>query len=185
MAQAIFRSSPLVSFSLPARVPQHSPATMLKLVTFAVVVVAAASEIVAAQENVTATLVKGGSGSGGPTVLSATLSTLGSSSLRGGVFGSNSNLTASMINSTAFAAAGGYQINVDYPGGDISPCGYYGCIMNADDTHLDCATLCRVTRGCVGYVWAGASCSGKSGPICWTKGSWGGATSRQCRNSFH
>jgi hypothetical protein len=35
----------------------------------------------------------------------------------------------------------------------------------------------------VAYVFAPADCSGKSGPICWTKGEVGKPSTKSCRNS--
>merc|ERR1712050_394422 len=61
--------------------------------------------------------------------------------------------------------------------------GFNGCVMPKDSTHLDCETKCNSTSACMGYVFADASCSGQSGPICWTKGAFGTARKATCRNS--
>merc|ERR1712232_395210 len=50
-------------------------------------------------------------------------------------------------------------------------------------TPLDCESKCRATSDCVGIVFADESCSGQSGPICWTKGAIGDPTPHSCRNS--
>ena len=42
--------------------------------------------------------------------------------------------------------------------------------MPASSTHLDCETKCNATQGCVGYVFANASCVSKPDGMCWTKG---------------
>ena len=79
--------------------------------------------------------------------------------------------------------AGDYTTNVDYPGGDISPCGSQGCVLNATDDHMVCEAKCKATDGCVAYIFAPANCSGKTGPLCWTKGSVGAKSAGSCRNS--
>jgi len=81
------------------------------------------------------------------------------------------------------APAGPYTPGVDHGGSDMKPCGYAGCVMPANSSHLDCEHLCNGTKGCVGYVFADASCSGKSGPICWTKAGWGSSSKKDCRAS--
>jgi len=78
---------------------------------------------------------------------------------------------------------GEYTEGVDYAENDIAPCGKNGCVLDAESTHLDCETKCNATSGCAGYVFADASCSGKSGPICWTKGAMKGPRQRSCRSS--
>jgi hypothetical protein len=79
---------------------------------------------------------------------------------------------------------GPYQPGVDYGGSDIAPCGFNGCTLPASSTHLDCEAKCNTTMGCVGYVYADASCSGnKGGAICWTKGAMRKGAPRSCRNS--
>merc|ERR1712070_821104 len=68
---------------------------------------------------------------------------------------------------------GDYVTNIDHAGHDIEPCGHNGCVLPAENTHLDCELLCNMTLGCVGFVYADAGCSGESGPVCWTKGAKG------------
>jgi hypothetical protein len=84
---------------------------------------------------------------------------------------------------TTSGPGGDYTEGVDYGGNDIAPCGFNGCVLSKDDTHLDCESKCNATSGCQGYVFADASCSGKSGPICWTKGAMGASSKKSCRNS--
>ena len=43
--------------------------------------------------------------------------------------------------------------------------------------------MCKATDGCVAYIFAPANCSGKTGPLCWTKGSVGAKSAGSCRNS--
>mmetsp|Transcript_111923 Transcript_111923/g.250084 ORF Transcript_111923/g.250084 Transcript_111923/m.250084 type:complete len:425 (+) Transcript_111923:59-1333(+) len=76
-----------------------------------------------------------------------------------------------------------YVHGVDFVDGDIAPCGQFGCVLAKDDTHLVCESKCNATVGCVGYVFADGSCSGQSGPICWTKGAMAASTQAACRNS--
>jgi hypothetical protein len=79
---------------------------------------------------------------------------------------------------------GPYQQNIDHGGSDVAPCNRDGCILAKTATHDDCAAKCKAASGCAGYVFAPADCSGKAGPICWTKGELNGkGTSAQCRNS--
>jgi|EP00505_MAST-04D_sp_SCG-Rhode-Island_P003861 hypothetical protein len=86
--------------------------------------------------------------------------------------------------STGRAAPEPYMPGVDHGGHDMLPCGVSGCILNkTTNAHLDCERLCNDTHRCVGYVFAEAGCSGKSGPLCWTKSAWGEGTPRQCRAS--
>lgn len=80
-------------------------------------------------------------------------------------------------------SAGAYMKGEDYGGNDMAPCGYSGCTLASNATHLDCETKCNATSGCLGYVFADADCSGKSGPICWTKSSMGTESKKSCRNS--
>ena len=79
--------------------------------------------------------------------------------------------------------AGPYQPGTDYSGGDITPCGRTGCVIPTSSTHLDCEAKCNSTRGCVGYVFANASCSGAAGALCWTKGSMHKPSRENCRSS--
>ena len=65
----------------------------------------------------------------------------------------------------------------------MAPCGYSGCDLAKDATYLDCERLCENTSGCVGYVFADASCSVSALPICWTKSSWSEGKPHTCRNS--
>jgi len=78
---------------------------------------------------------------------------------------------------------GEYTKGVDYGNNDIPPCGHDGCVLPSDNTQLDCESKCNATSSCAGYVFADASCSGKSGPICWTKGAMKGPSQKSCRNS--
>jgi hypothetical protein len=60
----------------------------------------------------------------------------------------------------------GYTKGIDDSHNDIAPCkGDNGCILPKNSTHLDCESKCNATLGCLGYVFAEASCSGR--PI-WT-----------------
>lgn len=79
--------------------------------------------------------------------------------------------------------SGLYTKGVDHAGHDMLPCGPFGCVLPADNTHLDCESKCNSTSGCVGFVFADATCSGKSGPICWTKSAMGKGRPASCRNS--
>jgi hypothetical protein len=79
--------------------------------------------------------------------------------------------------------AGKYTIGVDYGGNDMAPCGSKGCVLAANATHDDCMTKCTSTKDCVLYVFATANCSGKAGPICWTKSQVGSGRKSACRNS--
>ena len=79
--------------------------------------------------------------------------------------------------------AGPYQPGIDFGGGDIAPCGRTGCVMPGSSTHLDCEAKCNSTQGCVGYVFANASCSGASGALCWTKGAMHAPSPKSCRDS--
>ena len=56
-----------------------------------------------------------------------------------------------------------------------------GCVLNQSATIGDCETKCKTTAGCVGTVFAEASCSGAGGPICWLKKNCHPGPSRQCR----
>eukprot|EP00041_Stephanoeca_diplocostata_P000687 m.16204 g.16204 ORF g.16204 m.16204 type:complete len:821 (+) comp10918_c0_seq2:311-2773(+) len=79
---------------------------------------------------------------------------------------------------------GPYTIGIDFPGSDMPPCGSDGCILNQSATPDDCETLCNTTKGCVAYIFAPATCSGKSGPICWVKSAAdGNGKKATCRNS--
>lgn len=85
---------------------------------------------------------------------------------------------------------GPYQPGIDYTGGDIGPCAHAhtrhapGCVMPDNSTHLECEALCNSTQGCVGYVFANASCVGKpGGGMCWTKGSMRSPSANSCRNA--
>ena len=79
---------------------------------------------------------------------------------------------------------GPYEKDVDHGGNDMAPCNYDGCILPKDATPEDCQAKCNVSAGCRGIVFADADCSGRSGPICWTKSSIeGGGESKQCRAS--
>lgn len=85
--------------------------------------------------------------------------------------------------SISTGVVGVYTKGVDYGGSDIAPCGFNGCVLSKESTHLECESKCNATSDCLGYVFADASCSGKSGPICWTKGAMGRHSQRSCRNS--
>jgi len=81
-----------------------------------------------------------------------------------------------------------YTQGVDFPGGDSAQCGSEGCVMHADAQPSDCEKRCTgpagVKHGCIAYVFAPASCSGKAGPVCWTKASvTGSGVKAACRNS--
>eukprot|EP01079_Euglenida_sp_SAG-EU17-18_P011193 gene11193-2031_t len=78
---------------------------------------------------------------------------------------------------------GPYQTGTDYPGFDIAPCHADGCVMPASATHTDCEAKCNATSGCVGYVFAEATCSGKGAPLCWLKGGMSGGHPASCRDS--
>jgi hypothetical protein len=83
---------------------------------------------------------------------------------------------------------GPYEVGVDYQGGDIAPCSHHGTrhppgCMLANSTHLDCEAMCNSTTGCVGYVFANASCTGKPGGMCWTKGAMHTPSASSCRDS--
>jgi len=80
-------------------------------------------------------------------------------------------------------SAGEYLIGTDFGGNDIAPCRESGCVLPAQSTHLDCERKCNASTDCSGYVFAEASCSGKSGPICWTKGKLDSPAQSSCRNS--
>lgn len=98
----------------------------------------------------------------------------------------NHNFVTAMVKgdvSTKHGPAGAYTRGVDYGGNDMAPCGYNGCVLAASATHLDCESKCNATKGCAGYVFADASCSGKSGPICWTKSAMGRSSRKSCRDS--
>ena len=79
--------------------------------------------------------------------------------------------------------AGPYTIGIDHGGADMEPCGYFGCPLEQNHTHIDCENICNSTIGCVGYVFADASCSGDLKPICWIKSSWNEGTPKACRSS--
>ena len=80
--------------------------------------------------------------------------------------------------------AGPYKVGVDHPGADIPPCGSKGCVLAASASASACEAKCNTTVGCFAYVFAPASCSGESGPICWTKSAASGAGRKDaCRNS--
>ena len=74
-----------------------------------------------------------------------------------------------------------YTIGVDHGGEDMKPCGFAGCHLEHNATHLDCENICKNTAGCVGYVFADVSCSDTA--VCWTKSSWSKGTPHACRNS--
>jgi len=79
---------------------------------------------------------------------------------------------------------GPYTPGVDYGGNDMAPCNFNGCVLPRFASHLDCESKCNATTGCVGYVFADSSCSGASGPICWTKSRMeGSGTRHECRDS--
>jgi hypothetical protein len=78
---------------------------------------------------------------------------------------------------------GVYTPGVDFPGNDVAPCGFNGCVLPAGSTHSVCEAKCNSTALCQGYVFADGSCSGKSGPICWTKGSMSRGSPATCRAS--
>jgi len=66
----------------------------------------------------------------------------------------------------------------------MAPCGPHGCILDPKSTVLACEAKCNATTGCFGYVFAPATCSGVSGPICWLKSSAAPATpGATCRDS--
>jgi hypothetical protein len=74
--------------------------------------------------------------------------------------------------------------NIDHGNSDMEPCGFDGCVLAVNATHEECANICNTTLGCVGVVFADANCSGKRGPLCWTKSFMSGSgTSHQCRDS--
>ena len=85
--------------------------------------------------------------------------------------------------SSSTGGPGAYTQGVDYGGNDMQPCGYNGCVLAKDDTHLACEGKCNATAGCAGYVFADASCSGKDGPICWTKSKMEKSEKKSCRSS--
>jgi len=83
----------------------------------------------------------------------------------------NHTFVTAMIKGDASAAvgpAGEYTTGTDYPGNDMAPCGGEGCPMPAGSTRLGCEAKCNATAGCVGYVFASASCEGVE-PRCWPK----------------
>lgn len=79
--------------------------------------------------------------------------------------------------------AGSYMPNTDYPGFDIKPCGSQGCVLPSNATHKDCEIKCNHTVGCAGYVYADSDCSGKPGPLCWTKSTMHAPSKGICRAS--
>ena len=77
-----------------------------------------------------------------------------------------------------------YTPGIDFGENDMAPCGRNGCVLPKAATHLDCEGKCNATKGCAGYVFADADCSGAAGPICWTKSAMSGRGSpRSCRSS--
>lgn len=85
--------------------------------------------------------------------------------------------------STGKPSAGPYQTGIDFPGNDMSPCGFAGCTLPRDATVLDCEKMCNETSDCVGIVFADASCAGGSS-VCWTKSRMSGTgVQASCRNS--
>jgi len=85
--------------------------------------------------------------------------------------------------SVRIGAPGPYEEGVDYSGSNMAPCGSEGCILPKNSTHSDCEAKCQATAGCLGYVFGGEECSGKSGPICWIKASMEKGIQASCRNS--
>jgi hypothetical protein len=79
---------------------------------------------------------------------------------------------------------GNYTENVDYPGLDTRECGAHGCVLGKGATHADCLAKCTAAADCQLYVFAGASCSGAAGALCWLKeGVPAAVRGRSCRNS--
>jgi hypothetical protein len=78
---------------------------------------------------------------------------------------------------------GAYTEGVDYPMNDIAPCGIGGCTLPKNSTHMDCESKCTAAVGCIGYVFADEPCSGKAGPMCWTKSAMDGDSQASCRNA--
>mmetsp|Transcript_19189 Transcript_19189/g.54208 ORF Transcript_19189/g.54208 Transcript_19189/m.54208 type:complete len:429 (-) Transcript_19189:52-1338(-) len=79
--------------------------------------------------------------------------------------------------------AGPYTESMDFAQGDMPPCGSSGCVLPKDNTYLDCESMCNASAGCLGYVFAEASCSSQSGPVCWTKAAMDTPSQASCRNS--
>ena len=79
---------------------------------------------------------------------------------------------------------GPLELNRDYPGHDIAPCGVHGCAMTANATAQDCKALCS-GGACVGYVFAASACAAGGAAVCWTKSSMPEASGveGQCRTS--
>jgi hypothetical protein len=66
----------------------------------------------------------------------------------------------------------------------MDPCGYNGCVLPQGSSERDCEAKCNPAAGCVGVVFADGSCSGQSGPVCWTKSNMDGpGTQVPCRAS--
>lgn len=91
------------------------------------------------------------------------------------------------VSTAGNSTAGPYRKSIDFPGNDIQPCGFAGCVLPVGSTELDCEKKCNATNGCVGIVFADGSCSGghpAGSPICWTKSRMSGTgQSATCRNS--
>ena len=64
---------------------------------------------------------------------------------------------------------GPLRVGRDHPGNDVFPCGVHGCVMAANSTIVDCKAKCSQAGLCGGVVLAAAECSGRGGPVCWTK----------------
>jgi len=77
--------------------------------------------------------------------------------------------------------AGPYVEGLDFPGGDMPPCKAEGCSLPANSTYLHCEAICNATNGCLGYVFADASCD--QSPRCWTKADMDGSPVESCKSS--